>query len=116
METDGTRAMKRLLGLTPRVDAVFAANDPSAIGAMKAIWKAGLRVPDDIAIVGAGEITLGDLLRVPLTTVSWSRDDQGRQAAELLLDRIGPTPSDRFRSVVIPPQLIVRGSSGKPAL
>ena len=111
-EADGYRAMKQLLALKPRVDAVFAANDPSAIGAMKAIWDAKLRVPEDIAIVGAGDIALGDLLRVPLTTVSWSRDEQGKQAAQLLLDRIGPAPSDRFRSVVIPPQLIVRRSSG----
>jgi len=113
MEADGFRAMKTLLALKPRIDAVFAANDPSAIGAMKAIWDAGLRVPDDIAVVGAGDIALGDLLRVPLTTVSWSRDDQGKQAAQLLLDRIGPEPSDRFRSVVIPPRLIVRRSSGR---
>jgi LacI family transcriptional regulator, galactose operon repressor len=112
MEADGYRAMKKLLAVKPRIDAVFAANDPSAIGTMKAIWDAGLRVPEDIAVVGAGDIALGDLLRVPLTTVSWSRDEQGKQAAKLLLDRIGPQPSDRFRSVVIPPQLIVRRSSG----
>jgi LacI family transcriptional regulator len=112
MEGDGYRAMKQLLALEPRVDAVFAANDPSAIGAMKAVWDAGLRVPDDVAIVGAGDIALGDLLRVSLTTVGWSRDEQGKRAAELLLDRIGPEPSDEFRSVVIAPQLIVRESSG----
>ncbi len=69
--------------MRPKIDAVFAANDPSAIGAMKAIWEAGLRVPDDIAVVGVGDIALGDLLRVPLTTVGWSRTDQGRHAAEL---------------------------------
>lgn len=109
---DGYRAMKRVLALRPKVDAVFAANDPAAIGAMKAIWEAGLRVPEDIAVVGAGDITFGDLLRVPLTTVSWSRDDQGRQAAELILDRIGPRPAGRFRRVVIPPKLVVRQSCG----
>jgi LacI family transcriptional regulator len=112
MEADGYRSMKKLLTVTPRVDAVFAANDPSAIGAMKAIWEAGLRVPEDIALVGAGDIALGDLLRVGLTTVGWSRDEQGRRAAELLLDRIGPEPSDEFRSIVIAPRLIVRRSSG----
>ena len=106
--------MKKLLALTPRVDAVFAANDPSAIGAMKAIWEAGLRVPEDVAVVGAGDIALGDLLRVPLTTVSWSRDEQGKQAGQLLLDRIGPEPPETFRSVVIPPQLMIRRSSGGP--
>lgn len=112
MEGDGYRAMQALLAVRPRVDAVFAANDPSAIGAMKAVWEAGLRVPDDIAMVGTGDIALGDLLRVPLTTVGWSRDEQGKRAAELLLDRIGPDPSDEFRSVVIEPRLIVRRSSG----
>jgi LacI family transcriptional regulator len=113
MERDGYAAMKKLLALKPRIDAVFAANDPAAIGAMKAIWEAGLHVPDDIAVVGAGDIALGDLLRVPLTTVSWSREEQGRTAAELILNRIGDEPSsDHFRSVVIPPQLIVRRSSG----
>jgi len=115
MEADGYGAMKKLLALKPRVDAVFVANDPAAIGAMKAIWESGLRVPEDIAIVGAGDIALGDLLRVPLTTVSWSRDEQGKQAARLLLDRIGPEPSGNFRTVVIPPHLIIRRSSGGPA-
>jgi LacI family transcriptional regulator, galactose operon repressor len=112
MEADGYRAMKKLLAVRPRVDAVFAANDPAAIGAMKAIWDAKLRVPEDIAVVGAGDIALGDLLRVPLSTVSWSRDQQGKEAARLLLDRIGPNPSEKFQSVVIPPRLIVRRSSG----
>ncbi len=111
MEADGYQAMTRLLSLRPRVDAVFAANDPSAIGAMKAIWDAGLQVPDDVAVVGVGNIAHGDLLRVPLTTVSWSREEQGRQSAELLLDRIGPNPSAAFRHVIIPPQLVVRKSS-----
>jgi LacI family transcriptional regulator len=112
MEDDGLRAMNKLLALKPRVDAVFAANDPAAIGAMKAIWDAGLRIPEDVAIVGAGDIALGDLLRVPLTTVSWSREEQGRIAAELLLKRIDDESDSRFRRVVIPPRLVVRRSSG----
>src|SRR5712671_4646779 len=111
MESDGYRVMKRLLTVRPRIDAVFAANDPSAIGAMKAIWEAGLRVPDDIAVVGVGDIALGDLLRVPLTTVGWSRRDQGRHAAELLLNGID-RDEDPPQRVIMPPRLIVRESSG----
>ena len=113
MEADGHRAMKELLALEPRrrIDAVFAANDPAAIGAMKAVWEAGLGVPDDIAIVGAGDVAYGDLLRVPLTTVSWSKEEQGRRAAELLLDQMGANPDGPFQRVVIPPRLIIRGSS-----
>ena len=114
MEADGYRAMKELLALAPSgraVDAVFAANDPAAIGAMKAVWEAGLSVPDDIAIVGAGDVAYGDLLRVPLTTVSWSKEEQGRRAAELLLDQMGAHPGGPFHRVVVPPRLVVRGSS-----
>jgi LacI family transcriptional regulator len=116
-EADGYRGMQRLLAAPrpARVDAVFAANDPSAIGAMKAIWDAGLRVPEDIAVVGAGDIALGDLLRVPLTTISWSREDQGKAAAELLFARIEAEPACALgapRRVVIAPRLVVRRSSG----
>jgi LacI family transcriptional regulator len=112
MESDGYRGMKRLLTVRPRIDAVFAANDPAAIGAMKAIWEAGLRVPEDIAIVGVGDIALGDLLRVPLTTVSWSRKDQGLNAAELLLNGLEGDEGDPPRRVIIPPRLVVRESCG----
>jgi LacI family transcriptional regulator len=106
--------MKRLLDVQPKLDAVFAANDPSAIGAMKAIWEAGLRVPDDIAVVGVGDIALGDLLRVPLTTVGWSRTDQGRHAAELMLNSLDEDNDAEPQRIIIPPRLIVRESSGVP--
>ena len=112
MEADGYRAMQALLDLRPRIDAVFAANDPAAIGAMKAVWAAGMRVPEDIAIVGAGDIAYGDLLRVPLTTVTWSKVEVGRRAAELVLDQIGPHPGGPFKRVIVPPALVVRESCG----
>lgn len=113
MESDGYRGMKKVLAIRPRVDAVFASNDPAAIGAMKAIWEAGLRVPEDIAVIGAGDIALGDLLRVPLSTVSWSREEEGRRAAELLLGRLDDEGAKiRARRVVIPPHLVARRSSG----
>ena len=112
MERDGYRSMKKLLAVRPRIDAVFAVNDPAAIGAMKAIWEAGLKVPDDIAVAGVGDIALGDLLKVPLTTVSWSRKDQGFNAAELLLNGLDGDRKDPPRRVVIPPHLVARESSG----
>jgi LacI family transcriptional regulator len=112
MEADGYRAMRELLERTPRPDAVFAANDPTAIGAMKAIWEAGLRVPEDVAVVGAGDVAHGDLLRVPLTTVAWSKEEVGRRAAELLLEQIGSHRPGPFQRVIIPPTLVPRQSSG----
>jgi LacI family transcriptional regulator, galactose operon repressor len=116
METQGYETMKRLLTEMPTVDAVFAVNDPGAIGAMKAIWSAGRRVPDDIAVIGAGDIAHGDMLRVPLTTVSWSREEMGRQAAELLLDQIELHPSGPFQRIVLPPRLLIRGSCGATSI
>jgi LacI family transcriptional regulator len=114
MEADGYHAMQRLLEIEPPVDAVFAANDPAALGAMKAIWEAGLNVPRNVAVVGAGDVAHGDLLRVPLTTVAWSKELQGRRAAELLLEQMGPLPRGPFRRIIIPPSLVARESSGGP--
>ena len=111
MEADGYRAMTALLQSAPRVDGVFAVNDPAAIGAMKAIWDAGLRVPDDISVVGAGDVAYSDLIRVPLTTVRWSKRDLGQQAAALILSQMEATGKVRARRVIIPPELVVRESS-----
>ena len=74
-----------------------------------------LRVPHDIAVVGVGDIALGDLLKVPLTTISWSRKDQGLNAAELLLNGLDNDEKDAPRRVIIPPRLVVRESSGSHA-
>ena len=111
LQADGEAAMRVLLQRSPRPSAVFVANDPMAIGAMKAVWDAGLRIPEDIAIVGAGNIIHGDMLRVPLTTVTWSRHEMGTRAAELLLQQLADpaTPPSR---VIVEPHLLVRGSCG----
>ena len=110
MEADGFRAMQELLERRGRVDAVFAVNDPAAIGAMKAIWQAGLRVPDDVAVVGAGDVAYSDLIRVPLTTVRWSKRDLGRRAAELILDQIDGDDEVQPQRVIVPPEIVVRES------
>ena len=71
-DTTGYIGMQRLLRLPEPPDGVFCYNDPSAAGAIKAVLEAGLSVPRDVAIVGAGNVHYSDLLRVPLSTV-----DQG---------------------------------------
>jgi LacI family transcriptional regulator, galactose operon repressor len=114
LQDQGYEAMQRLLKLSPEVTAVFAVNDPAAIGALKAAWEAGVRVPEDITIVGAGDIAHGDMLRVPLTTVSWSRRDLGTTAAKLILDQLEGHPAGPVERVIIPPKLIVRSSCGPP--
>lgn len=112
VEQEGYVATERLLKASPEVTALVAVNDPAAIGAMKAAWQMGRRVPEDLAVIGAGDIAHGDMLRVPLTTVSWSRQELGAQAARLILEQIELHPDGPFRRVVVPPALLVRASCG----
>ncbi|HYP15037.1 MAG TPA: LacI family DNA-binding transcriptional regulator [Bryobacteraceae bacterium] len=105
----GYEAMKRLLALRPRPDGVFCQNDPTAMGAMKAILEAGLRIPDDVAVVGCGNIRYSDFLRIPLTTIDQNCEEIGRRAAELAIRVLN---GDRDpRSILLEPKLIVRDSS-----
>jgi len=112
-ESEGYAAMRSWVkeGKVPR--AVFAANDPAAIGAMTALNDAGLRVPEDVALVGGGNIHYGDMLKVPLTTVSWSTSEMGEQAARLLIDLIDEKQKrGRPARVIVKPTLIIRQSCG----
>jgi LacI family transcriptional regulator len=108
-DSTGYAAMQELLKAKPLPDGVFCYNDPVAAGAVKAILEAGLRVPEDIAIVGAGNVHYSDLLRVPLSTVDQSSSIIGERAAELLSECMeAPAPPKR---IFIQPRLIVRDSS-----
>ena len=107
----GYRAMQTLLQAKPVPDGVFCYNDPVAIGAMKAIVEAGLNVPHDIAIVGAGNVRYSDLLAVPLTTVDQGTNRIGSHAAELLMQQIASKRPLQPQNVLIAPQLVVRQST-----
>ena len=112
-EADGYAAMKKWIAAGNLPTAIFAANDPAAIGAMAALNEAGLSVPENVAFVGAGNIHHGDMLRVPLTTISWSTAAMGQEAAGLLLELIaGKKNNRRHRTITLPPKLVIRRSSG----
>lgn len=112
-ESYGYAAMKKWIAAGDLPTAIFASNDPAAIGAMSALTDAGLNVPADVAFVGAGSIHYGDMLRVPLTTVSWSKVEMGQAAAGLLLELIGGKKKVRHhRTVKVPPELLIRQSCG----
>lgn len=116
LESEGYMAMQAWLKGGDVPDAIFAVNDPAALGAMQAMEAAGVRPGRDIAIVGAGNIHYGDMLRVPLTTVSWGRAEMGEQACRLLIHLIQGEPAGKALHVVLPPELVVRNSCGaKPA-
>ncbi|GAC1667250.1 MAG: LacI family DNA-binding transcriptional regulator [Candidatus Acidiferrum sp.] len=107
----GYEAMRKLLKANPIPDGVFCYNDPLAIGAMKAILEAGLKIPQDIAIVGAGNVHYSDVLTVPLTTVDQGTSQIGRRAAELLLEQIEAKRAVRPNKVLIAPKLVLREST-----
>lgn len=108
-EESGYVAMKRLLPARP--DALFAASDMMAIGAIRAIEEAGLTIPHDIAIVGFDDILPADTIRPPLTTVRQPVLRSGVAAVDVLLDVIenGLTPP---RHVLLDTQLVIRESCG----
>jgi len=103
--------MQQLLQQRPRPDGVFCYNDPVAAGAIKAILEAGLNVPRDIAVIGAGNVHYSDLLRVPLSTIDQSSLNIGRSAAELLLARITWKTQSPPKRIIFPPLLVVREST-----
>lgn len=106
----GERAMAGLLRLEDRPTAVFCTNDTVAAGAMKAVIRAGLRIPEDAAIVGFDDSTVSHIVEPELTTVRIDMDRMGRLAAEKLFDLIEGIPSAETR-IEIPTELIVRSSS-----
>ena len=106
-DASGYLAMQRLLPHHP--DAVFAASDAMAFAAMRAIQEAGLRVPEDIAVVGFDDIPAAATSKPPLTTVRQPIQRTGGLAAEMLIDMI-EHPDPQPRRIVLPTELVIRSS------
>lgn len=104
----GERAMIDILTRWPDTDAVFAASDLMAIGALRALRAAGRRVPDDVAVIGYDDIELAKDTDPPLTTINQPVRDQARIMTELLLTQIGG--GSAAEPVVLPTQLVERES------
>jgi len=111
----GYEGMRKLLDLNPFPDGVFCYNDPVAIGAMRAILEVEFKLPDDICVVGAGNIHYSDQVAVPLTTVDQGTCTIGVLAAELLLERIASKRAMRARKILIPPKIVERASTRRRA-
>ncbi|MFC0337842.1 transcriptional regulator, LacI family [Kushneria avicenniae] len=107
---DGYRLTTRLLSASPRCDALFAASDPLAVGAMQAVHDAGLKVPDDIAIIGFDNIPLAAMVRPRLTTVAQPMQRLGENAARLLLEQLND-PELPPAGTLLEHELIVRESA-----
>ena len=106
----GARAMRFLLIKHPRLDAVFAASDLMAQGALQALAEAGRRVPEDVAVVGFDDHPMAAMLQPPLTSVRQPIEEIGREMARLLLDSV-QSPDQPPRNVILRTRLEVRASS-----
>jgi DNA-binding LacI/PurR family transcriptional regulator len=107
----GQQAAREMLRLDPLPTAVISANDLMAIGALGELKAAGLRVPEDISVVGFDDILFASLADPPLTTVALSRAEIGRAAVEALLHTVN-ADGNVGREVKIGTRLVVRGSTG----
>jgi LacI family transcriptional regulator len=112
-EVRGRAAMQKLLQLDPPPDGVFCYNDPTAVGAMSAILAAGLRIPEDIAVIGCGNVHYDASLRVPLSSIDQRSAVMGEQAAKLALSLIGAKASAKPKSIILEPKLVPRASTAR---
>ncbi len=109
---DGREAMQRIIDSgEPLPDAIFAFNDPVAIGAMKALKAAGKRIPQDVAIVGFSEGSMATVVEPQLTTVLQPMKEMGREAARLLIRQLKAERHVEPRTVYLDATLNVRDSS-----
>ncbi|PIT74319.1 LacI family DNA-binding transcriptional regulator [Limnohabitans sp. JirII-31] len=112
----GDMAMQQLLALRQKkpFTAVVTANDLIALGALQALQRAGIRVPQEVSIVGHNDMPLLDQVNPPLTSVRIQHYEMGFRAARLLLDALRQRPGSQDATVVLRPQLVVRASTSGP--
>ncbi len=107
----GYEATKKLLGSGEPFTALFAFNDMSAMGAIRALREAKLRVPDDVSVVGFDDIQSAAYQNPGLTTVRQPLREMGRTAAETLLKRIQTETSAQRGPITVEPELMIRGTT-----
>lgn len=114
--SEGASSAGAILSLSPRPTAVFVMADRLAIGVVHELLSRGVRVPDELAVVGYDDIHYSAFLEVPLTTVALPKVEIGQIAAEILFDRMkSGTSIEPWRQVLLPPRLVVRASTDPTA-
>jgi LacI family transcriptional regulator len=113
-QAGGCSATARLIQLSPRPTAIICGNDLIAIGVLAGLRDHGLRVPEDVAVVGIDNIEAAAVTNPPLTTVAKLKARLGEEAATLLIDRIEGKEAGPPQMRLLPIELIVRGSTVCP--
>lgn len=108
---DGARAMETLLKAKPTPTAVLAFDDVLAMGALRTIQDYGLRVPEDISVIGFDDMLLCSYTIPRLTTIYYPKNKMAETACELLLERIEGVGSEKRNEIVIPVRLVLREST-----
>ncbi|WP_314176199.1 LacI family DNA-binding transcriptional regulator [Streptomyces winkii] len=107
----GRDAGSRFLGLGSRPTAIFCSNDLLALGVLQTLFSAGVRLPEEVSIVGYDDIEFAAAAAVPLTSVRQPAVQIGRTAAELLIDETSGGPGHAHQSIAFQPELVVRRST-----
>ena len=107
----GSEAMRKLLELDTRPDGVFCYNDPIAIGVIDAILEAGLRVPQDIAVIGCGNLHFDKSLRVPLSSIDHQSAAIGERAGKLVLTLIEAKSPPSPKCILLESKVVPREST-----
>jgi LacI family transcriptional regulator len=111
----GAEAMRQLLNLKPRPEGVFCFNDPLAMGAMNYALNQGVRIPEDIAVIGCGNLHYDDSLRVSLSSIDQHSRRIGEEAARITLGILDSKEPPKPETVVLQPELVARGSTQRRA-
>ena len=112
--SSGEQCVETLLTATHRPTAIFCANDLLALGVMRGLGQRGIKIPDQMALVGYDDVEFASMLSPALTSIRQPKYQLGRAAAELLLHEISETEKHQHKQIMYQPELIVRASTQTP--
>jgi LacI family transcriptional regulator len=110
-EQAGIEAAQQILGMKPRPDGIFAANDTSAVACIQELKRNGLKIPDDVAVVGFNNEPISRVVEPNLTTIHYPGREMGEIAASTLINSINQLPASSLNTLVLRHLLIIRDSS-----
>lgn len=111
--SNGIDAMRRLKELRRMPDAVFCYNDVIAVGVINEARKQGIRIPEDLAVIGCGNLHYDDEISVPLSSIDQRSSEIGSRTAKLILEVLAGCTPGAFRDVILQPRIAVRASTMK---